>query len=271
MDQELGRKMSALRLAEANRSDVARPTIGGLQYQAVSSPSPSYSYSNAVPEVKCAPQYGTKSEGIYANLMELAGARGKDRYQDSFVPPPEQFSQRLVQVTHVPTQSRVSLEEAMRYTPPNVTPYNEEAPVYENIQFYSSQKKPLPEIPSVDVIHKPSYQPVSFNLTSMKTNAQYATRQAFEQTQYPSSSLKCQSLSPSYTAPQLIRPTPQRYSQPSSTHFPMQQSLNTSGHDVSPQRTIKQVKSADLSPVQPSSVGSSPKMPLSTVQLKKVF
>ena len=273
MDHELGKKMSALRLGEANRtSAITRPTPG-MQYQpASSSQIPPYNYSNTVSEVK----YGTTSEGIYANLEELTGAHVRVRYQDTFIPPPEQFSQRLVQISHVPTQSKVGLEEAMRYTPPHMMASSvDEAPVYENIQFYTSPKKSLVGTSSANSVPRQTYQPVSSNLAALKTDAHFATQKPFEQSQFPppSASMKCKSFSPSYPAPQIIKPSPQRFSQPTSSACPQTQhaTSTTIGYEKSPQRVIKQGKASDSPPIHTSPAGSSPKMPLAALPSRKVF
>ncbi|KAI9551916.1 hypothetical protein GHT06_022253 [Daphnia sinensis] len=275
MDQELGKKMSALRLAEANRtSNMTRP-YAGFQYQAASSQLPPYKYSSAAPQVKYEPQYSsTASEGIYANLEELTGSPVRSQYQDTFIPPPEQFSQRLVQVSkisHVPTQSKVSLEEAMRYTPPNLVASADEAPVYENLQFYSSPKKSFANIASANSMCLQTYQPVSSNLTALKTDAQLATQQPFEPSQFPppTSSMKCKSFTQPHPAPQIIKPSPQRVPQASPTYQQTKHAINTtSGYDKSPQRITKPGIKID-SPVQMSQAGSSPKMPFATLPSKK--
>jgi hypothetical protein len=277
MDQELGKKMSALRLAEANRaSNITRPTAG-FQYQTASGQLPPYKYPSSAAQMKYEPQYGsTSSEGIYANLEELTGSPVRGRYEDAFIPPPEQFSQRLVQISkisHVPTQSKVSLEEAMRYTPPNLVTSADEAPVYENLQFYSSPKKSFASISSASNMCVPTYQPVSSNLAAVKTDAQLATLQPFEPSQFPppSTSMKCKSFTQSYPAPQIIKPSPQRFSQPTSTYQQTQNvTSTTTGYEKSPQRFIKPGMTGDSTVQQMSPAGSSPKMPFSTLPSKKV-
>lgn len=278
MDQELGKKMSALRLAEANRtSNITRPTTG-FQYPATSGQLPPYKYPNAATQMKYEPQYGsTSSEGIYANLEELTGSPVRGRYEDAFIPPPEQFSQRLVQISkisHVPTQSKVSLEEAMRYTPPNLVTSADEAPVYENLQFYTSPKKTFSSISSASNMCVPTYQPVSSNLAALKTDAQLATQQPFEPSQFPppSTSMKCKSFTQAYPAPQIIKPSPQRFSQPTPTYQQTQNASSTTitGYEKSPQRFIKPGMTTDSSIQQMSPAGSSPKMPFATLPSKKV-
>ena len=277
MDQELGKKMSALRLAEANRtSNITRPTAG-FQYQTASGQLPPYKYPSSAAQMKYEPQYGsTSSEGIYANLEELTGSPVRGRYEDAFIPPPEQFSQRLVQISkisHVPTQSKVSLEEAMRYTPPNLVTSADEAPVYENLQFYSSPKKSFASISSASNMCVPTYQPVSSNLAAVKTDAQLATLQPFEPSQFPppSTSMKCKSYAQAYSASQIIKPSPKRFSQPTSTYQQTQNvTSTTTGYEKSPQRFIKPGMTGDSTIQQMSPAGSSPKMPFSTLPSKKV-
>ena len=277
MDQELGKKMSALRLAEANRtSNITRPTAG-FQYQTASGQLPPYKYPSSAAQMKYEPQYGsTSSEGIYANLEELTGSPVRGRYEDAFIPPPEQFSQRLVQISkisHVPTQSKVSLEEAMRYTPPNLVTSADEAPVYENLQFYSSPKKSFASISSASNMCVPTYQPVSSNLAAVKTDAQLATLQPFEPSQFPppSTSMKCKSYAQAYPASQIIKPSPNRFSQPTSTYQQTQNvTSTTTGYEKSPQRFIKPGMTGDSTIQQMSPAGSSPKMPFSTLPSKKV-
>ena len=277
MDQELGKKMSALRLAEANRtSNITRPTAG-FQYQTASGQLPPYKYPSSAAQMKYEPQYGsTSSEGIYANLEELTGSPVRGRYEDAFIPPPEQFSQRLVQISkisHVPTQSKVSLEEAMRYTPPNLVTSADEAPVYENLQFYSSPKKSFASISSASNMCVPTYQPVSSNLAAVKTDAQLATLQPFEPSQFPppSTSMKCKSYAQAYPASQIIKPSPKRFSQPTSTYQQTQNvTSTTTGYEKSPQRFIKPGMTGDSTIQQMSPAGSSPKMPFSTLPSKKV-
>lgn len=259
--------MSALRLGEANRASVNTRPAAGVQYQVASSQLPAYGYSSKVPEMQYETDYGAKTEGIYANLEELSGSCMSVRYQDTFIPPPEQFSQRFVQISHVPTQSKVSLEEAMRYTPPNLVSSADEAPVYENIQFYTSPKKTLVATSS-NSISRPTYQPVASNLAPIKTDAHYATQQPFEPSQFPPpASMKCKPFTPSYPAPQIIKPSPQRFSQPIPTY---QTHHATTTYEKSPQRVNRPSGSTAISPVQSSSAGSSPKMPLATLPSRKV-
>ena len=123
MEQDLDKAFSALRLVNAEIS--ARGSVSPLHhpYQSTSKISQNpYSYntspSSAEPQCRLL-NYDRNAENIYANVEELRGARGKPRLRDPepapYIPPPEQFSQNLVQIAHVPTQSKVSLEEAMRW------------------------------------------------------------------------------------------------------------------------------------------------------------
>lgn len=260
--------MSALRLGETNRKSVKTRPTAEFQHQVVNSQQPTYGYPNKVTELRYEPEYGVKNEGIYANLEELtASSMSSIKYQETFIPPPEQFSQRLMQISHVPTQSKVSLEEAMRYTPPNLVSSADEAPVYENIQFYTSPKKTLLTTSSNN-LPCPSYQPVASNLAPLKTDEHFAMQQPFEPTHFPPpASMKCKSFSPSYPAPQIIKPSPQRFSQAIPT-YPQSQHT-TSVYDKS-QRVIRQAGNNTILPVQSSTTSSSPKMPLATLPSRKV-
>jgi hypothetical protein len=169
----------------------------------------------------------------------------------------------------------VSLEEAMRYTPPNLVTSADEAPVYENLQFYTSPKKTFSSISSASNMCVPTYQPVSSNLAALKTDAQLATQQPFEPSQFPppsTSSMKCKSFTQAYQAPQIIKPSPQRFSQPTPTyqHTQNASSTTTTGYEKSPQRFIKPGMTTDSSIQQMSPAGSSPKMPFATLPSKKV-
>ena len=283
MEQELGKKMSALRLAESR--NVARPT-SGLQFQPMSSHhAPPYNYTTTVsPLASYEPRYEQKVESIYANLEELKGPQNKvkARYPDpmvSYVPPPEQFSQNSVlKIAHVPTQSKISLEEAMRYTPPNLmAPIPQEAPVYENIQFYSAHKSSADQQTPRSAVanstsYRQAYQPVSSNVAQLKTNAYFATQQPLQQMQFnPNSqaSLKCKPYSPPYPGPEIQRPSPQRFSQPTPIY---QQQTASAYEQKSPQHINKQQMFPTTSPTQQThSAGSSPKMPLATIPTRKVY
>jgi hypothetical protein len=274
--------MSALRLAESRNG--ARPT-SGLQFQPGSSHhAPPYSYTTVSPLANYEALTSGKVESIYANLEELRSPlnKVKARYPDpmvSYVPPPEQFSQNnpVLQIAHVPTQSKISLEEAMRYTPPNLmAPIPPEAPVYENIQFYSAHKSSADhQTPRSAVANSTSYrqtyQPVSSNVAQMKTNAYFATQQPLQQMQFnPNSqaSLKCKPYSPPYPGPEIQRPSPQRFSQPTPIY---QQQTASAYEQKSPQHINKQQMFPATSPTQQThSAGSSPKIPLATIPTKKV-
>lgn len=290
MDHELlGKKMSALRLAETR--NIARPT-SGLQYQPVSSHVPPYNYATTVSQLaNFEPRYEQKFESIYANLEELKGpqqqTKVKARYPDpmvSYIPPPEQFSQNLVQIAHVPTQSKVSLEEAMRYTPPNLmAPVPQDAPVYENIQFYSAHKstadQPTPRSAVANSTPYQVYQPVSSNVAQLETNAYFATQQPLQQMQFnPSSqaSLKCKPYSPPYPGlgMDIQKPPPQRFSQPTPIYQHQSQQLTAASayENKSPLNiNSRQQMFTTTSPTQLSSAGSSPKIPLATIPIRKVI
>lgn len=269
MDQQaLDKKMSALRLGEATRTSGVNRHTAGVHYQVTSSQLPAYGYTNLPSKAHCESGYShKKEEGIYANLEELTGKSPGVRYQDSFIPPPEQFSQSLVQVSHVPTQSKVSLEEAMRYTPPNLVPHADEAPVYENIQFYTSPKRTPPSTSFSNTSTHQTYQPIPSNVAVLQTDARYPAQQPFEQTPFPppSAAMKCKSFVPSYPAPQIIRPSPQRFSQPL-----LPQVQHYAGQERTPQRIMRQAGPSQDPSIQTSPAGSSPKIPLAVLPSKKV-
>ena len=273
MEQDLGKTFSALRIAEAKN-----PRTTSLQYQPTISNIPPYNYTTSVSDVKYDSSY-SRNESLYANVQEL-GVRVKPRYPDPCIPPPEQFSQNLVQIAHIPTQSKVSLEEAMRYTPPHlINPSTDETPVYENIQFYSPSVKD-----SVSVSNKKAttynqpYQPVTSNVSQSKTNAYYATQQPLQQVYCApkETSIKCQSYPASQSTTTLEKSSQQsrniqRFPQPTPTYTAVSPTPQTPlSYDKSPQYNNKQ-RFTQASPTQSvSSTGSSPKIPLATIPSRKV-
>ena len=298
MEQDLDKAFSALRLVNAEIS--ARGSVSPLHhpYQSTSKISQNpYSYntspSSAEPQCRLL-NYDRNAEIIYANVEELRGARGKPRLRDPepapYIPPPEQFSQNLVQIAHVPTQSKVSLEEAMRYTPPNMQPsHTVEHPVYENIQMYSTTLKQNFSSPK-QVLHLGNtqthqsdtllYQPIPSTLYQTKTNAYLATYAQPLQQSYvnpKTTTAKCEVYLPPLTnsVPDKLLAQQQtnkpRFAQPSPPYSPVH---NTSfGSDKSPQHGIKvpQKLSVQTSPLQSTSAGSSPKIPLAAIPSKKVI
>jgi len=230
MEQDLGKAFSAMRLAEAKNS---RTTLS-QKYQNSSSKTPSYGYKSVTPEVKYNISYDC-TESVYANLQELSGehgVRGKVRYPDPYIPPPKEFSQNVAQVSHIPTQSKVSLEEAMRYTPPNLMNPTTETPVYENIQLYTTSPQTSPT---------PGYLPVSSNVSQSKPTAYYTTQQPLKPVYFPQqqTSLKCNSYLPVQTstainqAPQQQKNIP-RFSQPAPS-YPAASLQPAGNYDKSPQ------------------------------------
>ena len=255
MEQDLGKAFSAMRLAEAKNSR----TNLSQQYQNSASKTPSYGYKSVTPEVKYNISYD-RTESVYANLQELGGergVRGKVRYPDPYIPPPEQFSQNVAQVLHVPTQSKVSLEEAMRYTPPNQMNPSDETPVYENIQLYATS----PQNPPI-----PAYQPVSANVSQSKTNAYVATQQPLQPVYFPQqqTSLKCNTYSSVQTSTALAQVPQQqrniqRFSQPTPTYSPVSPQSAVS-YDKSPQYNKQRFAQASPTPI-----------PLATIPSRKVL
>ena len=244
MEQDLGKAFSAMRLAEAKNSR----TNLSQQYQNSASKVPSYGYMSVTPEVKYNISYD-RSESVYANLQELGrehGVQGKVRYPDSYIPPPEQFSQNVAHIPHIPTQSKVSLEEAMRYTPPNQVNPSDETPVYENIQLYATSPQTSPI---------PPYHPVSSNVSQSKTNAYFATQQPLQPVYFSQqqTSQKCNSYSPVQTSaainqvPQLQR-SPQKFSQPSPSYPPASHQPAAS-YDKSPQYNKQRIAQASPTPI----------------------
>ena len=246
MEQDLGKAFSALRLAEAKNTQKYQK----YPNSAATKTPPSYGYKTVIPQVKYDIDYDP-TESVYANLQELSAgpvpSRAKPRFPDPYIPPPKQFSHNVVQVAHVPTQSKVSLEEAMRYTPPNMM-NPEETPVYENLQQYSMST----------ISAQTPYHPVSSNVSESKTDAYFATQQSLQQPIFfapqQQTSLQCD---PYLQAPQQ-RGNAQRFSQPSpSPAYSPLPPQSATGYDKSPQYNKQRFSQA--SPI-----------PLATIPSRKV-
>ena len=145
MDQDLGKAFSALRLVQKDGGIRNGRTVSSNNpfpnYSTTAAPSSygHYSTSAAQPQYLGRPtRYPIPTESVYANVDELRYGQVKSHYPEPQVPPTQRHPESLVQIAHVPTQSKVSLEEAMRYTPPDQQPRLEDNPVYENIGLYSS-------------------------------------------------------------------------------------------------------------------------------------
>ena len=262
MDKELGKAFSSLRLGEP-ASARASPTLHHHYQQAGNSKLPTYPYNTSLPQ----PHYQTHSgsESVYANVQDLrARSHAKPKFPEPYIPPPEQFSQNLVQVAHVPTQSKVSLEEAMRYTPPHLqSPSEADTPVYENIKLYSPPPpKATQSVAPNRGLHEIPYQPTSSSFTHHKTNAYVATQQPLQMTYFTpqSTSMSCNPYPPSQmVAGMSAKMTSNSRSSESPQHLT----------DRSPQQASKQ-RFTQSSPTQ-LNMASSPKIPLATIPSKKVL
>lgn len=295
----LDRKMSAMRLNEPrsiSQASNSSSTMYGQYYhqQASGTPNPSVPYNPIHPSAL------KKPENVYANLEELSGevSRLKARFPEPFIPPPQQFSTPSCEIVHRPSQSKLSLEEAMRYTPPNLmapTSFRTEAPVYENIDFYSAPApqtiKPAPS----SAYQESNYHPVTSNFEQLKTNAYFAKQQPLQEVQPPQPiSMTCKAYSPIHQqaaseipaaqAPPLLS-THQKYSQATAAapvyrqapaHQPQVPITSSYGSKPSSPQQSHSAKpsskyTAPASPTHSLSGGLSPKIPLAAIPSKKVI
>ncbi len=197
----LDRKMSAMRLNEPrsiSQASNSSSTMYGQYYhqQASGISNPPAPYNPIHPSAL------KKPENVYANLEELSGevSRLKARCPEPFIPPPQQFSTPSCEIVHRPSQSKLSLEEAMRYTPPNLmapTSFRTEAPVYENIDFYSAPAPQTTKPAPSSAYQESNYHPVTSNFEQLKTNAYFAKQQPLQDVQPPQPiSMTCKAYSP---------------------------------------------------------------------------
>lgn len=196
MDQELERKLSAIRLGEM------------LEPYASRAPSTSSYYPNyqAVPRKATETHFdcGTKTENLYANLQELR----QSHYYEACSPKSPLTS---VTCTQSASQTKMSLQEAMRYTPPDMLPQaSHEPPVYENIQYYSPQVNKPPSSMPTNHDHHQLYRPAvpSSLASSTKSQAQLNSSHSTEQFSVPTPTRLQQTYVNINTTPSPYKPVP---------------------------------------------------------------
>lgn len=163
MDQELERKLSAIRLGEMLEPYSSRASTMSSYYQnhqGVPRKAPETSFDSP-----------SKTENLYANLQELQQSHYYETRTNTSVLPRSHLTS--VTQTQSTTQTKMSLQEAMRYTPPDMAPNtSNEPPVYENIQYYSPQ---VNKLQATTFTHHENqlYKPIPSTATSAsKSNVQ---------------------------------------------------------------------------------------------------